>query len=93
MGRRAYANLKYKLIKGMRNRALTFRERAKTTEEEAAWGTVIRWLNSFLKPEYRVFTKNGAIGLPIGPDKIEDLLRIPDEHEDVDLAVLPMRPQ
>ena len=77
---RSYANLKYKLIKGMRNRALTFRDGAKTIEEKKAWDEVVKWFNSFLKPEYRIFTRNGAIGLPIGIHKIEEIFNIPGEE-------------
>jgi len=76
---RSYANLKYKLIKGMRNRALLFKDRSKTVEEKQAWGEVVKWLNSFLKPEYRIFTRAGAIGLPVGMHKVDEIFRLPAE--------------
>lgn len=66
MGYRSYANMKYKLIKGMRNRAITFRDKSETIEKKEAWDEVVKWFNSFLKEEYRCTTKNGAIGLYVG---------------------------
>jgi hypothetical protein len=76
---RSYANLKYKLIKGMRNRALTFKDRADTPEKREAWAEVVTWMDSFLRPEYRILTKNGAIGLPVGLRKIDEVFRLPSE--------------
>ena len=65
---------KWKLTKGMLNRAVVFRDKSKTKEERAAWNEVIIWFNSFLKPEFRVFTKSGAIGLNIKNKDIPKIL-------------------
>ena len=83
MGQRSYANLKYKLIKGMRNRAITFHDRAETKEQEEAWDEVISWLNSFLNPKYRITTKAGAIGLKAGMHKIEEVFRLKEDDEEL----------
>jgi hypothetical protein len=84
-GIRSYANLKYRLIKGMARRALKFKDEAKTDEERGAWSEVVDWLNSFLKPEYRITTRQGAIGLPVGIHKIEEVFRLAGEDD----AVIP----
>ena len=64
----------------MRNRALTFRDRSETKEEKEAWGEVVAWFNSFLKPKYRITTRFGAIGLPVGVRKINEVFNIPADE-------------
>jgi len=72
---RSYKNLKYKLIKKMRERSMKFFNESKTKEEKEAWGMVICWLESFLSPCNREFTNNKAIGLRID---IREMSRIID---------------
>jgi len=71
---RSYANLKYKLIKKLRNKANDYYDLAKTKEEKEAWGMVVCWFESFLSPEFRVFTKTKAIGLKIDIRKMSRIL-------------------
>jgi len=70
------------MVKGMRNRAITFKSRSETKEKEEAWDEVISWFDSFLKPEYRILTKSGAIGLPFGFRKLKEVFGdCPEEGE------------
>jgi hypothetical protein len=62
-----YLHFKYKLVKKLRNRALSFKENAETKEQEEAWDEVVAWFNSFIDPKYRGKTKFGAIAADV-PD-------------------------
>lgn len=57
----------------MRNRAITFKDKSETKEQKEAWDEVISWFDSFLKPEYRILTKFGAIGLTFGFRKLSEI--------------------
>lgn len=59
----------------MLNRAIDFRDRATNVAEKNAWDKVIDWCNSFLKPEYRVITHSGAIGLPVDISSFDEVFR------------------
>ena len=59
----------------MLNRAIDFRDRASSGAEKDAWNKVIDWYNSFLKPEYRAITRNGAIGLPFSISNFDEVFR------------------
>lgn len=81
---------KWKLTKGMLNRAIVFRDKAKTKEQREAWNEVIVWLNSFLNPKFRIFTKSGAIGLNIKnsdiPKILNDISIVTDEEHIISLV-------
>lgn len=55
------AKFKYKLIKRLYNRAITFREEANTKEKYEAWNEVVTWLESFYDQRNRCLSKNGVI--------------------------------
>lgn len=63
MGLRKYGNFKYKVIKRMRRRAITFMDEANTKEKREAWTDVVRWFDSFFKPKDRCLSSTGCICL------------------------------
>lgn len=60
---RKYGNFKYKVIKRMRIRAITFRDEASTEADRKAWSVVVNWFDSFFKPEDRCLSSTGCICL------------------------------
>ena len=60
---RMYGNFKYKTIKRLRARAMTFRDEANTKEKREAWADVVRWFDSFFKPEDRCLSHTRCICL------------------------------
>jgi hypothetical protein len=58
---RKYGNFKYKVIKRLYRRAMTFRDEADTPEKRIAWNEVTAWLESFYEPGKRCLSKNGVI--------------------------------
>lgn len=56
-----YGSYKYKVIKRLYNRAVTFRDEADTKEKKKAWSEVVKWLESFYKDYPRCLSKNGVI--------------------------------
>lgn len=62
---RTYGSFKYKVIKRLYNRAITFREESNTKEKYDAWNDVVTWLESFYGCHNRILNKNGAICLKI----------------------------
>lgn len=62
-----YLHFKYKLVKRLRNRASTFKEKAETKEKQEAWEEVEAWFDSFIDPKYRGKTNFGAIACDV-PD-------------------------
>ena len=69
-GKRNRANYKYRVIKKLRNRAMTFRDEAANAADRNAWTLVIGWLNSF-RQRNGSLSKKGAIG--IRTDSLRDL--------------------
>lgn len=65
----------------MRNRAITFKNKAESKEQEEAWDEVISWFDSFLKPEYRILTNYGAIGLPFGFRRLKEVFEEQSEGD------------
>lgn len=66
---------KYKLVKRLKVRADTFKQRSSTPEQRDAWGNVVSWLDTIMSPCYRTLTKNGAIGLVIEAEDIDNILK------------------
>ncbi len=64
-GRRNEPNYKYRVIKKLRNRAMTFRDESTSEADRLAWTLVIGWLNSFRQRNGSLL-KNGAIGIKTG---------------------------
>jgi hypothetical protein len=62
---------KYYLAKEMKRRAETFRERATSNEERAAWRKVIDWLDTILENR-RYVSASGVICL-YDPPKLNEL--------------------
>jgi len=60
---RKYGNFKYKVIKRLRTRAITFRDESNTKEKYNAWNEVVEWFDSFFKPEDRCISSTGCICL------------------------------
>lgn len=60
---RKYGNFKYRVIKRLRRRAITFRDEANTKEKRDAWTDVVNWFDSFFKPEDRCLSLKGIICL------------------------------
>lgn len=58
---RKYGSYKYKVVKRLYNRAITFREEANTKEKHEAWDEVVNWLKSFYIDYPRCLSKNGVI--------------------------------
>ena len=71
---RRYDNFKFKVIKRLRARAMTFRDEANTPEKKKAWDEVVTWFDSFFKPEDRYISSTGCICLT---HKDEDVNKIP----------------
>ena len=42
-----FGHWKYKVIKRLRARAITFRSKSETIEEKEAWDKVVSWFDSF----------------------------------------------
>ncbi len=61
-GKRNNANYRYRVIKKMRNRCITFRDEATNPADRNAWALVISWLDSF-RQRNRSLMKTGAIGI------------------------------
>jgi len=61
--RRKYGNFKFKVIKRLRRRAITFRDEANTPEQYNAWDDVVKWFDSFFKPGDRYLSSSGCICL------------------------------
>jgi len=70
---RRYGNFKYKVIKRLRNRAITFMGEANTPEKYSAWKEVVTWFDSFFKPEDRSLSSSGCICLNHKDKDIENL--------------------
>ena len=75
-----YGSFKYKVIKRLYNRAVTFRDEANTTDKFEAWGEVVEWLESFYSPKHRCLSKNGVICSSLRKDDIEKIKLIEDQH-------------
>lgn len=60
---RKYGNFKFKVIKRLRARAITFRDEAGNKEAKEAWSDVVNWFDSFFKPRDRTLSRKGAICL------------------------------
>jgi hypothetical protein len=60
---RNFASWKYKVIKTMRARAITFQNKAETIEEKEAWNKVVSWFDSFYNEENRTLSGNRVIEL------------------------------
>ena len=56
-----YGSFKYKVIKRLYTRAITFREEANTKEKREAWNEIVTWLESFYSQHNRCLSKNGVI--------------------------------
>jgi len=65
---------KYKLVKRLKVRADAFRQKSTTLEQREAWNNVVSWLDTVMSPCYRTLTKNGAIGLIIEAEDIDNIL-------------------
>lgn len=63
-----YGSFKYKVIKRLYNRAVTFRDEADTPEKFEAWGEVVTWLESFYS--HRCLSKNGVICSSLRKDDV-----------------------
>ena len=70
---RRYSGFKYRVIKKMYNRAITFRDEATTKEEKEAWEKVVSWLKSFYGVG-RVLNKNGTICLELSDADIDKIV-------------------
>lgn len=67
--RRSTGSWRYQIIKGYKNRAKKFQDKATTVEEKLAWLKVIKWFESIL--DYKQMNDNDVIVLP--PVKLEEL--------------------
>jgi hypothetical protein len=67
---RKYGNFKYKVIKRLYTRAMTFRDEADTPEKHEAWDEVVSWLESLYEPGKRCLAKNGVICTTIRDNEV-----------------------
>jgi len=70
---RKYGGFKYKVIKRLYNRAITFRDEANTKEKREAWDEVVTWLESFYGQHNRCLSKNGVICTTIKNKDVEKI--------------------
>jgi len=70
---RKYDNFKFRVIKKMRARALTYRDESNTPEQYKAWEEVVDWFDSFFKPENRYLSKSGCICLEIKDKEVNKI--------------------
>jgi hypothetical protein len=74
-----YGSFKYKVVKRLYTRAMTFRDEAETPEKREAWNDVVSWLESFYGPENRCLSKTGAICLTIKNSDVDKMPMSPIE--------------